>query len=58
MTRYGKLRETLANPFRRKRRANQSARYLNRRQEQEHREKYTRAGNLREIHIDTTHSEP
>lgn len=38
-------RETLANPFRRKRRANGSARYLNKREEQEHRGKYDRAGN-------------
>lgn len=33
------------NPFARKRRANGSARYLNKRQEQEHRGKYDAAGN-------------
>lgn len=37
--------ETPINPFKRKRRANQTARYLNKRQAQEHREKYDRAGN-------------
>ena len=38
-------RETLANPFRRRRRANQSARYLNKRQTEMHRESFDRGGN-------------
>lgn len=37
--------ETLANPFRRKRRANGSTRYLNERETREHSGKYDRAGN-------------
>lgn len=37
--------ETLANPFRRKRRANGETRYLNRREEREHITLYDRAGN-------------
>ena len=40
-----RLRETLSNPFRKKRRSNQEARYLNKRQEQMHRGHYDRAGN-------------
>ena len=40
-----------ANPFSRKRRANQSARYLNKRQEQEWRGAYDRAGNSTAISI-------
>ena len=40
-----KRRETMSNPFRRKRAPNQKNRYLNKRQEQEHRGKYDRAGN-------------
>jgi hypothetical protein len=37
------------NPFKRKRRANQTARYLNKRQAQEHRETYDRAGNRADL---------
>lgn len=43
--RYAGLRETLANPFRRKRSANGRARYLNRREELEHPSHYDRDGN-------------
>lgn len=43
--RYAGLRETLANPFRRKRSANGRARYLNRREEREHPSHYDRDGN-------------
>lgn len=38
-------RETLSNPFRRKRRANGEARYLNRREERMHPSAFDRAGN-------------
>lgn len=38
-------RETLANPFRRLRRANGSARYLNKRETEMHRGAFDRAGN-------------
>lgn len=40
-----KRRETLANPFRRKRRANGETRYLNKRQERMHSQAFDRAGN-------------
>lgn len=40
------------NPFARKRRANGTARYLNKRQEQEWRGKYERGGNLTAIYYD------
>jgi hypothetical protein len=40
-------RETLANPFRRKRRANGEARYLNVRETAEHSTLYDRDGNRR-----------
>lgn len=43
--RYAGLRETLANPFRRKRSANGRARYLNRREERGHPSHYDRDGN-------------
>jgi len=45
--RYDKLRETLANPFRRKRRANGETRYLNKRQERENSTLYDRSGNMK-----------
>lgn len=38
-------RETLANPFRRKRRANGETRYLNKREERMHPSAFDRAGN-------------
>jgi hypothetical protein len=38
-------RETLANPFRRKRRPNGEARYLNKREERMHPSGFDRAGN-------------
>ena len=38
-------RESLANPFRRTRRANGATRYLNRRQERMHSDAFDRAGN-------------
>ncbi len=43
--RYAGLRETLANPFRRKRSANGRARYLNPRETLEHPSHYDRDGN-------------
>lgn len=43
--RYAALRETLANPFRRKRSPNGRARYLNRREERAHPSLYDRDGN-------------
>jgi hypothetical protein len=40
-----------ANPFKRKRRANQTARYLNKRQREMNRDHYDRAGNSTYISI-------
>lgn len=42
------------NPFRRKRRANQSARYLNKREAAMHRGAFDRAGNQTNIRFDFT----
>jgi hypothetical protein len=42
----------MSNPFRRRRRANQSARYLNKREAQEWRGAYDRAGNRTYIRFD------
>lgn len=50
--RWAAQRETLANPFRRKRSPNQRARYLNKREEREHPCFYDRAGNRSSDHAE------